>query len=129
MNILHCGQWVDFKGYLMYTDDKAMPRKIVSVFLVILIIICGGIFAKKFFFEYFGFCKGDYTVVYESNSHGGINGDGHYCFVLDCSNNKEKALKTVKNWKSLPLTDNLESLVYGELRYNSSSISEMAHIP
>ena len=108
--------------------NKTILKRIVFVLSVILVII-GGLFARKLFFEYFGFYKGDYTVLYESNSHCGFNGDGHYCIVLDCSDNNEKALKTIENWESLPLTDTLDNIVYGSFRYNGSNIADTAHIP
>lgn len=60
--------------------------------------------------EYFGFAKKDFSVVNELDTHGGFLGDGSYYFILDCSNNEEKALKIVKNWKRLPLSENLRNL-------------------
>ena len=50
--------------------------------------------------EYFGFCKEDFVVVDESDTHGGFHGDGYYYFILDCSNNKEEALEIVKAGKN-----------------------------
>jgi len=62
--------------------------------------------------EFFGFAKRDFVVVEEVDTHGGFHGDGTYCLILDCSENREKALEIVQDWNSLPLTDTLESLLY-----------------
>lgn len=69
-----------------------------------------------------GFHKDDFTVVYEEDDHGGFNGDGQYCLVLDCSHNKEKALRNVEDWKRLPLPKELEIILYGG-EYDGSNYS------
>lgn len=63
---------------------------------------------------YAGFEKVNFVVVEEKDSHGGFHGDGTYYLVLDCSQNKEKAMETVKEWKELPLTENLNMVLYGD---------------
>ncbi len=82
--------------------------------------------------EYFGFAKKEYLVVYEQDTHSGFMGDGTYSLILDCSDNKEKALKTVQNWNRLPLSENLNLIMYGgekdgtEYLYN---LAGEAHMP
>lgn len=79
--------------------------------------------------EYFGFSKREFTVVEEVDTHGGFHGDGTYCLILDCSENKEKALKKVSDWKELPMSDNIHSLMYGGLRFNGQGLAEEAKWP
>ena len=82
--------------------------------------------------EHFGFAKKDFAVVEELDTHGGFVGDGSYYLILDCSNNKEEALKKVEGWDKLPLSENLNLIMYGgekdgvEYGYK---LAEEAHIP
>lgn len=73
--------------------------------------------------EHFGFAKKDFTVVEDIDTHGGFHGDGSYYLILDCSDNKDKALEKVKNWNKLPLSENLNNMMYGH------SLTEDAHLP
>ena len=82
--------------------------------------------------EYFGFAKNDFSVVEELDTHGGFHGDGSYYLILDCSDNKEKALKTVKEWTKLPLSENLNLIMYGGSKDGVTYVYELAeeaHIP
>lgn len=74
--------------------------------------------------EYFGFAKKDFTVVEELDTHGGFLGDGSYYLLLDCSDNEKEALDKVKGWEKLPLSENLERIMYG-----GYELAEKAHIP
>lgn len=53
------------------------------------------------------------TVIDEGDTHGGFIGDGTYHIALDCSKKKEKVLKTVSEWSELPLSENLQLMMYG----------------
>lgn len=77
---------------------------------------------------YFGFDKNDFIVEEEVDTHGGFHGDGLYYLILDCSNNREAALEKVQNWKQLPLSENLNLMLYGGERY-AYELAEEAHIP
>lgn len=61
----------------------------------------------------FGFNRNDFTIVYQEDSHGGFHGDGTYCLVLDCSDNREDALQNVEDWNKLPLPKELEVVAFG----------------
>lgn len=61
----------------------------------------------------FGLAPEDYTVVTETDSHGGFLGDGLYTLVLDCGQNRDRALETVEGWKPLPLSEPLRLMMYG----------------
>ncbi|MCQ2449998.1 MAG: hypothetical protein MJ132_07420 [Clostridia bacterium] len=79
----------------------------------------------------FGFSREDFTVVEEEDTHGGFLGDGDTYVILDCSNNPEAALKIVKNWKPLPLSENLQCFLYGGEKdgVNYDGCAEQAHFP
>lgn len=47
------------------------------------------------------------------NTHGGFLGDGDTTIKLNCQENKEVILKQFTNWKTLPLTENLQLEMYG----------------
>ena len=82
--------------------------------------------------EYFGFVKKDFSVVEELDTHGGFQGDGSYYLILDCSDNKEKALKIVEEWNKLPLSENLNLIMYGGEKDGIAygyELAKEAHIP
>ena len=82
--------------------------------------------------EYFGFTKKDFLVVEELDTHGGFQGEGSHYLILDCSHNKAKALEIVKNWNKLPLPENLNYIMYGEVRDGLTygyELAKEAHIP
>lgn len=78
--------------------------------------------------NYAGFGKEDFEVVEEKDTHGGFHGDGTYYLILDCSDNKEKALEIVNGWKEMPLSENLKVVMYGDETYNYY-FAEEAKIP
>ena len=63
--------------------------------------------------EYFGFAKKDFNVIEEIDTHGGFLGDGSYSLILDCSENREEALKNIKDWNKLPMSENIDLVMYG----------------
>lgn len=63
--------------------------------------------------ERFGFAIRDFSVVEQLDTHGGFHGDGSYYLILDCSDNKEKALGILEKWNKLPLSQNLNLIMYG----------------
>lgn len=83
--------------------------------------------------DYFGFSKQNFAVVEEQDTHGGWLGDGSYYLILDCSNNVDTALKNVEGWNSLPLSENLNLIMYGGekdgVSYDGYNLSEEAHLP
>ena len=80
---------------------------LVLSFLLLAVCGCGG---EK---TAMGFVPDHFTVVEESDSHGGWMGDGLYYLVLDCAGNRDEALENVSGWKELPLSENLRLMVYG----------------
>lgn len=80
----------------------------------------------------FDIIKSDYSEVESGDSHGGFNGDGASYLVLDCSENKEKALDIVSEWTPMPLSENLNLMMYGGVKngrtYGFNKSAE-AHMP
>ncbi len=82
--------------------------------------------------NYFGFSKQSFTVIEEKDTHGGFFGDGSYYLILDCSNNVDTALNIVANWNQLPLSENLNLIMYGGEKDGMTygyNLSEEAHMP
>lgn len=81
-------------------------KRLLSVFLIIILCfsVSGCMLRER---TYFGFDKDEFTVVEETDTHGGFLGDGEYYLVLYCSDNTHKARELVNGWKKLPLSQNL----------------------
>lgn len=83
--------------------------------------------------KHFGFAKKDFVVVEELDTHGGFQGEGSYYLALDCSENKEKSHKIIKDWNKLPLSKNLNYIMYGEVKdglvYGFALAENEANIP
>lgn len=90
------------------------------------------VFSCDELYEYFGFKKSEYIIIYENDTHGGFLGDGSYSLILDCSEKKEEVEVIISDWKPLPLSENLQRWMYGgEINgvYHSSDVAENAHWP
>ena len=59
-----------------------------------------------------GFNPSAFSVVEERDTHGFL-GDGDYYLILDCSSNADEARKIIEDWKPLPLSENLQLIMYG----------------
>lgn len=82
--------------------------------------------------DYFGFKTSEFTIVEEKDTHGGFHGDGSYYLIMDCSENTEQAKELIKDWKQLPLTENLQLVMYGGSKDGVSYVynfAEEAHWP
>ncbi|MBQ8000311.1 MAG: hypothetical protein IJ298_03730 [Ruminococcus sp.] len=82
-----------------------MKRMISVLLIIVLCLSVSGCLQREQ--TYFGFDKEEFTIVKETDTHGGFLGDGEYYFVLDCSANAQKARELVSGWKKLPLSDNI----------------------
>ena len=81
---------------------------------------------------YFGFTKNDFSVVEEFEDYGGFPVDGSRYLILDCSANKQKALKIIKDWKKLPLSKNINIVMFGEEKDGliyGYELAKEAHMP
>lgn len=115
-------------------------KKRVWVLIAIIIVIgicCSGFFEREMnnianSVNGYVFDSDNFVVVTEIDTHGGFHGDGTYCLVLDCSDNREKALKNIKGWKKLPLPKELELVAFGGVYYGttySGMFPDEAEIP
>ena len=80
---------------------------------------------------YFGFQKDDYIVL-DEKSERGFHGDGFSRLILDCSENTVEAHKIVDEWKKMPLSENLQLIMYGGEKDGKSYgfyCAEEAHWP
>lgn len=108
---------------------KKLYQSIISILLLLSFSACS---IKQADSDYFGFSKKDFTIVEETDDHGSFHGDGKYLLVLDCSENKEKAANVLSGWNKLPLSENLELIMYGGRKNGMSYafyLAEEANIP
>ncbi len=88
--------------------------KKIIIFLTILVTIIG---SSPFAFNFILERKHDYFINY---------------LELDCSGNRKKALENIADWKKLPLTENIQLLMYGgerEGHFYRYNLAEEANIP
>lgn len=90
-----------------------MKRVATLACLILLLVGQTGCGDQK---TYFGFSKTDFVVVEEEDDHGGFLGDGVYRLILDCAENREQALEKLGTWRELPLSEDLELMMYGGMR-------------
>lgn len=87
------------------------------IFLIVLTFLFKMCFFKfdptKYIKKEIGLDIGTCNIEKESNTHGGIHGDGDYLIVADCSKNIENIKKQISDWNKLPLSKNLQQIMYG----------------
>lgn len=109
-----------------------MKRILAVVYAFVLLAALSSCLTSLLPDNYFGFYKQRFTVVEEKDTHGGFVGDGAYYLILDCSDNTEDALSIVADWNELPLSENLNLIMYGgekdDVTYGYD-LSEKAHMP
>lgn len=111
---------------------KILLYKLIRCILIVF-IGCTILFTKCSFFKFdsikyvneeIGIDISNCNIEKEIDTHGGINGDGDYLIVADCSKDNNSVKKQVTNWRSLPLSKNLQTIMYGgtisgrDYRYN-----------
>ena len=109
-------------------------KKVLLIVAIVLCTFC--LFActnsQKTLDEGFEFCKEDFVVIEELDTHGGFHGDGSYYLILDCSEKREQAMELIKDWTPLPLTENLQLIMYGGEKDGVNyvyNLAEEAHWP
>ena len=98
--------------------------------LSILFFACGKL--ESWRKNVFGLRISGYRVIEEEDTHGGFLGDGHYYLILDCSQDAERARSVIREWEPLPLSHNLNLMMYGgeeNGRSYSFFCAEEAHWP
>ena len=53
------------------------------------------------------------TIVSIEDTHGGFHGDGELIVIFDCTEIADSVVEQMENWKTMPMTDNLQRLMYG----------------
>lgn len=61
----------------------------------------------------FNISKEKYEVITEYESERNFLGDGEDWLILDCSNQKDLALEEIRNWKPLPMSEDLYTTIFG----------------
>lgn len=100
--------------------------------LLALLLLAASLSACTMPADFFGFRKADFTLVSETDTHGGFHGDGMYCLILDCADNSEKAAELLQGWNALPLPENLQLIMYGGTKdgvYYAYHLAKLASIP
>lgn len=97
---------------------KVICTALIFLFSIIFIALIFGVFQFMLLGDLelrheFGFDKDDYIIIDEYDSHGGLQGEGSYRLIMDCSQSRKKALKRVAGWNRLPLSENLRLIMYG----------------
>ncbi|MBQ3135616.1 MAG: hypothetical protein IJB75_07395 [Oscillospiraceae bacterium] len=113
----------------LVTFTPVMQIAVAALLLVLINPVANLIDASE---KYFGLRVGDYEIVESLDTHGGFHGDGTYYLILDCSKNREKALKAVSKWDRLPLPENVKLMMYGGMkngRYYGYHLAEEANMP
>lgn len=101
---------------------KKLALYVLCFSLLLAFVGCGN--EKKE--NYAGFQKSSFIVLEEKDTHSGFHGDGMYYLVLDCSQNKEVAMEHLNEWNTLPLSRNLELMLYGGTTEEIVYMSEIA---
>ena len=66
------------------------------------------------------------TVISDRNSHGGFFGEGETTVVFDCSKIAESMEEQTKSWSPLPLSENLQRIMYGDTTDDGSKAQGLA---
>lgn len=75
---------------------------------------------------------GKCEIVQNTNTHGGFHGDGETSIIIDCKENKDEIMSQVTKWKPLPLSENLQLIMYGGTKDGVTYgylLAEEANIP
>lgn len=87
---------------------------------------------KKNIYDEIGINVINCKVVNSYDSHGGMQYDGDLFVQVECKKIKEEALRKIKGWRALPLTNNLAFRIYGDIEQKNDLFqptTEMYSIP
>ena len=90
-----------------------MKKSILLCLILTACLFLSSCFSGEERYSAMGFSKSEYTIVEEKEDRDSFHGDGYSYLILDCSANAEKARSIVEDWTPLPLSENLELLMYG----------------
>jgi hypothetical protein len=90
---------------------------VIVLSLIIALTACGGEISYSEYVR--DLCKlnvSGSTVISSDDSHGGFHGDGALTVVFDCTQISDSVARQVENWSALPLSENLQLIMYGGTR-------------
>ncbi|MBR3705025.1 MAG: hypothetical protein IKM11_06025 [Oscillospiraceae bacterium] len=67
------------------------------------------------------------TIVSARDTHGGFHGDGELIVTFDCAQIADSIASQIADWNPLPMTDNLQNLMYGGGLADKFGISEVTN--
>lgn len=105
-------------------------KNLLFVLIFCLLLSSCGILNEKN--NILGFDVTGYNIIEEEDTHGGFHGDGIYHLILDCSNDPQKAQNMVGDWTQLPLSENLNLVMYGGEKdgtYYEFNFAEKSNFP
>lgn len=80
----------------------------------------------------FNISKEKYEVITEYESERNFLGDGEDWLILDCSNQKDLVLEEIRNWKPLPMSDDLYTIIFGgkkgDITYSGYGFAEETNL-
>ena len=94
-----------------------MNNNLSKIIIFVFVFVCTGCYDIKTTEEYiYDKIKIDIsscTITTEIETPVSFNGDGEYFITADCYKSRDIILNQIKNWNPLPLTNNLQLLMYG----------------
>ena len=106
--------------FLEYRKEvRSMKR--FSFFLVLCLLLAVSACSSKVSYQEYvqDFCDLDIsgsTIISEEDTHGGFLGDGALMVKFDCTEISDSVSLQLENWNELPLTENLQLIMYGGTR-------------
>lgn len=100
----------------------------VLILICIFAVACTKESTEKYVARKTGLDLSHCEIEKDKDTHGGFHGDGEMLAIFNCNNKDEKIINQINNWDSLPLTENLELIMYGGkkdgITYNYKLASE-----
>lgn len=92
---------------------KVKTTVIITLFIALVLCLSACFSYTSPLEAYYNISKDDFIVIDEEDTHGGFHGDGTYYLILDCSENKGHASEIISTWSELPMSENLQLIMYG----------------
>lgn len=87
---------------------------IISIVFVFILTGCLSRSASQYVKHEIGLNVSNCILIDDTDSHGGFHGDGERTIVFNCSNTT--MLDQVGSWNNLPLSNNLDIMMYGGIK-------------
>ena len=90
-----------------------MKKILISLLFMLFISGCSNNSIPKYIEKNMNLDVSSCKVIESNDTHGGFLGDGETIFKADCSSVKDEILSEIKTWNALPLSLNLDVIMYG----------------